>query len=256
MGAQTGGGRPTLWQINISHYSEKIRWALEHKRVDHVRRSALPGMHIPLALWLTGGEFKTLPVLTLDGERIGDSSAILAALEERFPEQPLYPADPEERRRALELEDYFDEQLGPPIRQLVFHDMIGEPELFAQVASEAVPPPLSKAKGLTGAYARGYTSLRWRANDDAAAASGRAQIVAAMDRLDAELAASGGDYLVGGRFSIADLTAASLFFILVRPEKGPLPVGQPRPAAFEEFRASLSDRPGFRWVEETYRRER
>ena len=28
------------------------------------------------------------------------------------------------------------------------------------------------------------------------------------------------------------------------------------PAAFEEFRAGLSERPGYRWVEDTYRRHR
>jgi glutathione S-transferase len=256
MGAQTGGAKPTLWQISISHYSEKIRWALEHKEIDHVRRSPLPGMHIPVALWLTGGEHKTLPVLVLDGRRIGDSTAILAALEERFPEPPLYPEDPDERRRALELEEFFDEQVGPPIRQLLFHDLIGEPELFGQLASEAVGGPLSNAKALSGAYARGYTSLRWGANDDAEAAAGRAQIVAAMDRLDAELETCGGRYLVGERFGVADLSVASMFFPLVGPEKGPVPADRPAPAAFEEFRASLSDRPGFQWVEETYRRER
>ena len=256
MEAQTGGPKPTLWQIKISHFSEKIRWALERKKVDHVRRSPLPGMHIPIALWMTGGEQKTLPILELDGRRIGDSTEIIAALEERFPDPPLYPDDPEERRRALELEDYFDEQLGPPLRQLVFHDLIDEPDLFAEIAAESVGGPLSRAKGFSGAYARGYTTLRWGANDDDAAAAGRAQIVAAMDRLDAELQSAGGPYLVGERFSVADLTAASLFFPLVGPEKGPVPADRPSPAAFEEFRASLSDRAGFEWVEETFRRDR
>jgi hypothetical protein len=28
-------GKPTLWQLDISHYSEKVRWALDHKRVPH-----------------------------------------------------------------------------------------------------------------------------------------------------------------------------------------------------------------------------
>ena len=44
MEAQTGGARPTLWQITISHYSEKARWALEHKEIAHVRRAPLPGI--------------------------------------------------------------------------------------------------------------------------------------------------------------------------------------------------------------------
>ncbi len=34
---------------------------------------------------------------------------------------PLYPTDPVERRRALALEDWFDENLGPAVRRYVFH---------------------------------------------------------------------------------------------------------------------------------------
>jgi glutathione S-transferase len=41
----------------------------------------------------------TLPVLDLDGDRIVDTTRIIAALEERDREHPLYP---DERRRALE----------------------------------------------------------------------------------------------------------------------------------------------------------
>jgi len=56
---------PVLWHIPISHYSEKARWALAHKGVEHERRAPLPGAHIAVALWLTRGRHKTLPVLEL-----------------------------------------------------------------------------------------------------------------------------------------------------------------------------------------------
>src|SRR5690348_16398141 len=90
---------PVLWQLEISHYNEKVRWALDYKRIPHRRRSLLPGIHVIAAKRLTGGE--TTPILTLDGRSIGDSTAIIAALEKRWPEPALYPADPDERRRAL-----------------------------------------------------------------------------------------------------------------------------------------------------------
>ncbi len=136
-------------------------------------------------------------MLELDGRAIADSTAVIAALEERYPERPLYPEDPEQRRRALELEDFFDEELGPYSRLLAFHDLIGEPDLFAEIAAQSVPAPMARAKGLLGAYARGYTSLRFGANNDEAAAAARAKIVAAIDRLEAELEAGGGEFLVG-----------------------------------------------------------
>jgi glutathione S-transferase len=248
--------KPTLWHIPVSHYSEKARWALDYKRLDHVRRAPIPGSHIPIALWLTQGASMTFPVLQVDGETIGDSTAIVAALEELAPEPPLYPTDPGERTRALELEEFFDEELGPNARLLVFHELINEPDVFAELASRTVPGPLSQVKPLTGAYARAFTSLRYGAQRDEAAEAARAKVLAALERLETELAAAKGDYLVGDRFSVADLTAAALFYPVVDPDEGPLPPGTPRPAAIAAFRASLAERPGVLWVKEMYRRHR
>src|SRR5207237_6707565 len=111
-----GGDPPVLWHLKVSHYNEKARWALDHKRVPHVRRAAVPGLHRDTARGLSGGS--TFPVLVLDGEAISDSTRIIAALEERYPEPPLYSAEPEARRRALALEDHFDEELGLYTRRL------------------------------------------------------------------------------------------------------------------------------------------
>lgn len=52
-----------------------------------------------------------VPVLDVDGERIVDSSDILAELDRRFPEPPLVPADPRDAARARMVEDWFDEVL-------------------------------------------------------------------------------------------------------------------------------------------------
>jgi glutathione S-transferase len=247
---------PTLWQIDISHYAEKVRWALEYKGVDHTRRSILPGSHIPIALALTRGAQPTVPVLQLDGRNIGDSTEIIAALEATHPEPPLYPIDAAERARAIELEDWFDENLGPHTRLLPFYELIQEPELFAEIAAESVPGPLGKAKPVVGAYARAYTSLRWGANSEEAAAQAREAVLAAFDKLEEELEKGEGEFLVGDSLSVADVTAASLFYPIVVPPEGPLDPALPRPPALESFRQSLSDRRGFKWVEETFRKHR
>ena len=244
--------RPILWHIKISHYSEKVRWALDYKAVEHERRAPMPGYHMAVALWLTRGHAYTFPVLELDGERIGDSTAIIAALERRYSQPPLYPADPDERRRALELEELFDEQLGPHIRRFAFHELRGDRDRFAELASEAAPAPLARFKRITGGYARAFTALRFGAGNDRASERARDQALAALDRLESELGER--EYLVGDRFTVADLTAAALFYPLVLPPEGPLQYALPESLA--RFREPLAERRGFRWVEEMFRRHR
>jgi glutathione S-transferase len=249
------GPSPTLWHISVSHYSEKARWALDHKEVPHTRRAvAIPGLHIPASIWLTRGASQTFPVLEIDGQRIGDSTEIIAALEERYPQRPLYPEDPEQRRRALELEDFFDEELGPHIRLLAFHELGQDRERFEAVIARTTPGPVARLGSGAVTYARTYTGLRFGVRSEEAAELARNKIVAAMDRLDAELGSD--EYLVGDTFGVADLTAASLFFPLVLPDGGPVPNDESPPAGLERFRAPLQERPGYRWVEEIYRRHR
>lgn len=246
---------PTLWHLSVSHYSEKARWALDHKRVPHKRRAvSIPGLHIPASMLLTGGAGHTFPVLELDGRAIGDSSEIIAALEERYPERPLYPTDPEQRRRALDLEDFFDEELGPHIRLLAFHELGKDPERFQALIARTTPGPVARLGRGAVTYARTFTNLRFGVRDEQAAELARAKILAALDRLEAELGSN--EFLVGDSFSVADLSAAALFFPLVLPPEGPVPADEPPPAGMESFRAPLEQRPGYRWIEETFRRHR
>src|SRR5690242_17807614 len=111
---------PVLWHFTVSHFNEKARWALDFKRLPHVRHALLPGFHFVRVLRLTGQT--AVPVLVLDGQAIHDSTRIIAALEHARPEPPLYPAQESDRARALALEDFFDEELGPSIRALLVHN--------------------------------------------------------------------------------------------------------------------------------------
>ena len=117
---------PVLWHIKVSNFNEKVRWALDYKGIRHIRRDPLPGAHMLVALVLTR-RVATFPVLELDGRAIGDTTRIIAALEQRFPDPPLYPAEPDQRRRALELEEFFDENLGHDVRRVAFWELLREP---------------------------------------------------------------------------------------------------------------------------------
>lgn len=244
--------RPFLWHLPVSHYSEKVRWALDHKRVPHARRALIGGLHIPIALLITKGRSYTLPVFEFDGLIIGDSTAIIAALEERYPDPPLYPSDPAQRARALDLEDWFDTRLGPNVRRFVFHALRGDQELFDELAASQIPPALSRYRRMAGAYGRAFTGLRYQTTSDRHAGEALYGVNEALSRLESEL----GDrqYLVGDRFTVADLTAASLFYPLMLPAEGPLQLEPPRGLA--ELRDSLADRRGYQWVNEMFARHR
>jgi glutathione S-transferase len=245
---------PVLWQLQISHYVEKVRWALDYKRVPHIRRTLLPGLHVMKAKRLTG-DTSTTPVLTIDGRSIGDSTRIIAAVEERWPQPPLYPEDPAQRHRALELEEFFDEELGPHIRRAFYNELLPHPERVVPLFTQG--RPLATRAVLRVGFPVLRVAMRGRFEISAeAAANSRAKVVAAMDRLEREISPSG--YLVSDSLTVADLTAAALLYPVARPPEFPyaMVAEDDLPATWREFVDSLAQRPGGQWITEMYRRHR
>jgi glutathione S-transferase len=245
--------KPILWHLDISHFNEKARWALDYKRIPHERRSVFPGMQELRARTLRGGT-STLPVMEIDGVRIGDSTRIIEELERRWPNPPLYPADPDERRRALELEDFFDEHCAHELRRAIFDPLLHHPELMAEATGTDRRRGGAVLKALFPVVNRAVR-MKYSVTPEGAAAA-RQVVVAAMDRLEAEIAPSG--YLVGDSFSVADLTAAAIFSPFVGPPEFPYHQVDPArlPDELREWREPLTERPAFRYVLEMYSRHR
>lgn len=247
--------KPVLWHLGVSHYSEKVRWALAYKGVEHERKSSPPGVHIAVALALTRGAHKTFPLLVLEGETVAGSSAIIGALEARHPQPPLYPEDPDERRRALDLERFFDEGFGPAVRLVGWHHMVRNRESLGQIAAGNLPGALrgfGPARAGIATFAGAFVKVRYGVADPDAEAAARATILDGIEHLESEL--DGGEHLAGGAFSVADLTAAALLYPFVRPPEGPRLPSPPESA--EPFLAELRARPFWGWVERTFARFR
>jgi glutathione S-transferase len=244
---------PVLWQLELSQYNEKVRWALDLKRIPHLRRSLLPGVHVAVTGRLTGGAVSTTPVLTLDGESIGDSTRIVEVLEQRWPEPALYPAGAEQRARALALEEFFDEQLGPHVRRAVYHVLLDRPDVLMPLFLHGQRLPARLLLRCMYPALKPVMRRRMRIEPDAAQESIELTF-AAMDRLEQELGPSG--YLVGDSFTIADLTAAAMFYPVVLPPQFPYPMVTEVPPAGRDVIESLAARPGGRWVADIYARHR
>ena len=159
---------PVLYHIEISHYNEKARWALDHKGIPHVRKAPPPLLHMAWALWLTRSP--TFPVRKLDGASVGDSTRIIETLEREYLEPPLYPPDAAGRHRALALEEHFDEQLGPYVRRWLFHEeLVGlSSGDFIEGALGGAPRAVKTTMRVTAPVGRGVLRLRYGINDEAA----------------------------------------------------------------------------------------
>jgi glutathione S-transferase len=242
---------PVLWHLKVSHYNEKVRWALDYKGVRHFRRAAVPGRHRAIAERLTGEG--TFPVLVLDHKAIGDSARIIEALERRFPEPALCPADPVARRWAFDLEDFFDEDLGPAVRLLVIHHMLPD----ASLTLGTFVPDLGGVRRLAALAM--FPALRRRFIADFAITPDSVDLAfekvrAAGERFQAELQPNG--YLVGDGFTVADLTLAALVAPAVAPAQFPYPQPQRGHPLLTPLRDALSEHGVLDWARRIYGRHR
>jgi glutathione S-transferase len=242
---------PRLLQFRVSHYNEKIRWALDYKQWPHIRRSLVPAFHIPTVRGATGQT--KVPVLEIDGQFVADSSRILAEIERLRPDPPLFPSDPNERARALELAEFYDNQVAPDLRRLFWSTYFPHPLAAARMATDGFGV-LTRAAWLCMFPLLRVAMRRNMGVDSEGLRLAHERLAGYFDRLEAEIGPSG--YLVGDRFSVADLTAAAIMTAIVRPPQFSYPLPQPTPPELVALRASVEQRPGFRWVLDIYERHR
>src|SRR2546426_4746271 len=203
---------PLLWHIPLSHFNEKVRWTLDYKRIPH-RRQVL-GADYLIRAWRATGRGR-LQILFLDGRAIGDSTHIIPASEARSPEPPLYPGDAAALPRALALEDYCDEQLGPALRAAIVTPLFRhDPDLALRVLTTGMPDKAYQTLRPLVRIFPAFYRFRHKIGDSKLEAD-RATVNAALDRIEQER--QGRPYLVGDAFTVADLTAAAMLGALLQP---------------------------------------
>ena len=231
-----------LITIPISHYCEKARWALEHAGVPYRERAHLQLIHW-VAVRRAGGQ-RTVPVLVC-GDRVLADSAEIVDLADALapPARRLYPQDPAAAAQVRELERDFDSRLGPHGRRWTYHGLHGRRDLALAYGCTGVPA--WERRVLSLAYPLLIRGIdRYLEITPATAARSEVEVRATFDEVAARLD-DGRPYLLGERFTAADLTFAALAAsVLMPPEYGvPLPQPEDLPGAMASVVRELRAHP-------------
>jgi glutathione S-transferase len=106
---------------------------------------------------------------------------------------------------------------------------------------------------MSKAVLKRFLDLRFSTDDAELAKAAEDRVVAALDRLDAEL--EGRTFLAGESFGVADLTAASLLYPMVMPPQVPWRPSR-LPDAWSAFNEAQRERPAYAFVERIYAEHR
>lgn len=198
---------PVLLTIAPSHYCEKARWALERFGVPYREETHMPLFH--RFAHKKHGAGNTTPALVTGDGVFDDSTKILHYLDARAPAgRELYPRDPALRREVDELEEHFDEKLGPHTRRLAYFHLMPDAKMTLEAMVWKVPP--SEERWGRRLFPLLRALMRKAMQIDAPGAARSRERIEKVFGEVAERLRDGRRYLVGDRFTAADLTFAAL----------------------------------------------
>jgi len=236
--------KPTLHIFPFSNFCEKAIWTLEYAGIDTNERVHLPGPHARATKGLSGQT--AVPILEIGSEILAGSDSIARYAHEKAPSKEIIPRGHKEDILAWQkrLDD-----IGATLRGALFHEILDRPGLAKDILTSG------SKQGFFGGYSLFFRAfcplLRKMLRDELPSAEdARAQCRSVMDAVAEEAEASG--YLVGRQFTLADLTAASIFYPVVLPEKA---LGAAYAKSRPEMRQWLSfweDHPIIPYVERMY----
>lgn len=247
--------RPTLYVFAISHYCEKARWGLDALGADYELRHLPPGAHLQITSEL-GAAGSSLPLLVSGDLIVHGSSAILDWVDTKNADPSLRLApDAEFAEACRALEERLDDIVGVHVRRYYYSEaMVEHPESVRPIFTRDLEASERQAVEESWAIVRQVMIDSM----DLGAEQGRESrliLETEFDWFDA-LLADGRRYLVGDRFSRADITAASLLAALALPEEHPTYGLLEVPPRVSRDLERWSRRPTAKWVGDIYRDHR
>ncbi len=238
-----------LHQMPISHYCEKVRWVLAYRDIAHECINYLPGLHIKPVRKLSGQS--SVPVIEDDGQVIAGSAHILDHLDDRYPDRPLLPDNPEQQQQCREWERHADLEIGPPVRLLAYHVLLEFPDTVIPFLCH--DGPWYGRLFLKATHKKLFARMRafMKINEENAGPALQ-QLNAAVSKLTSSLNSSG--YLVGESFSRADLSCAALLAPLAVPDGYGLDWPEDIPEPMLQLMDRYSD--AIEWTRGIYARHR
>ena len=244
-----------LVTIPISHYCEKARWALDRAGLRYREERHIQGIHRVAAR--RAGAGATVPVLVTPHGSIGESQEILAWVDEHLaPEQRLFPSEPIARAEVNALCRRLDENLGPTGRRLMYVNVLPQRKLVLAYNNQGVPAWEDRALRI------GWPLLKRFVADQLGIVAGiesrdEAAVFHELDHV-ATLLSDGRPYLVGDRFSAADLTFAALSAPITVPSGYGVALPQPEelPPAFARVVEQVREHPAGRYALELFAEHR
>ena len=241
----------TLYQFDTSRYCEKARWALDYKGIPYVAKNLIPGPHVTTTKRLAPET--SVPIIVDEGTAVQDSTAIISYLDQKYLERPLTPPDGDEAKQALEWEEYLDDEIGITARLLFYYHALPDRRFSTRVLLRGAPWYGYPLYRLIFPQVRSAMEKGMQINADSARQS-ETRLMAACQTLNKELEHR--SFLVGNRFSRADLTACALLSSLCRPGESAGQVAKSLPEALVTLRQEHQDDRCFGWVSEVYREYR
>jgi glutathione S-transferase len=227
-----------LYTVPASHPSAAVERALQLKGADYERIELITTLHKPMQRARFGG-WSVPAVIFEDGTKVLGSRKIMRALEERYPEPPLFPADDDARARVERAEQWGDEVLQPLARRVTWAAVKRAPQAMRSYLDGA-KLPLPEGMAMLGAPLVLRTAVRINGAGDENVRADLMHLNSHLDRADDWIA----DGVIGGeQANAADLQIGSSIRLMqtlgdLAPQLDGRPVG-------ELARRWFPDYPGF-----------